>query len=83
MFVLCTGRAVRGGQDCLVTVHTASSSGLLMSVLAYSKTSADTGVQRCRPSIFCVPQLHTHKSDFYTVTSPECKSRHTFLCWKG
>ena len=61
VFVLCTGRAVRGGQDCLVTVHTHSSSwALLISVLSYSKTSADTGVERCRLSIFCVSQLHTH-----------------------
>jgi len=72
VFVLCTGRAVRGGQDCLVTVHTHSSSwALLISVLSYSKTSADTGVERCRLSIFCVSQLHTHThtSDYYTFTS--------------
>ena len=55
MFVLCTGRAVRGGQDCcLVTVHTDGSSRVsLISVLPiYSKISADSEVERCR--------LHTH-----------------------
>lgn len=87
MFALCTGRAVRGGQGCLVTGQTDSSSRvLLISVPTYSKTSAHAGVEGSRHSILCVLQLHkqtAHKSDYYTFTSPECKSRHIFMLEEG
>jgi len=31
--------------------------------------------------ILCITITHTHKSDFYTFTSPECKSTHFLLEW--
>jgi hypothetical protein len=66
VFVLCCVVHWQGG-SWWSRLLSDSSYRQQLSELTYSKTSADTGAEGCRPSIFCVLQLH------------KCKSRHIFM----